>query len=182
MNRKKRDARRTQALELLRKLEQEFGDLEGISVNDERLVEIRNLMFNEMDDIEVPDEEKQWFSTPNYTAATCPRVVHIITKHCKTTKEKSYMLYRTIVDDKLDVREALNKLNLNSDEKRIVYTWGYEVVYSIDFRGEVIWSTSVKNFENIIRHKGYKISRGSVGKYDLQKHIYIADVELIKGA
>lgn len=181
MNRKKRDARRLKALDLLRDLEQEYADLEGISVNDDRLIEIRDLLCNELDEIETPADNKDWFLTPKRNSSTCPRVIHIVNRHCITAQEQSYQLYRAIVDDGLDMREALSKTGLHPDSKRLLYTWGYEVMYSIDFHGEILWETGVKNFENLIRNRGYKVSYGNIGRYDLKKHIYIAEVEFNKG-
>lgn len=181
MNRKKRDERRLKALELLRDLEQEYADLEGISVNDERLLEVRDLLCNELDEVELPEDDKNWFLTPNRNSVTCPRVIHIINRHCVTAQEKSYLLYREIVDSKLDAQEALKKLGFHPNTKRLLYTWGYSTMYSIDFHGQILWSTGVKNFADMIRNKGYKISQGNVGRYDLQKHIYVSEVELDRG-
>lgn len=65
MNRKKRDERRLKALDLLRDLEQEYADLEGIPINDKRLLKIRDLLCNELDEVELPEGDKSWFLTPN---------------------------------------------------------------------------------------------------------------------
>lgn len=186
MNRKRRDERRLKALELLRKLEQEFGGLENVPANNTNLIKARELMNYETKKPKPKKKKKgvkkEWFLSPNYKANNCPRVIHITQKHCKADKKTVYELYRTIVDNRLDIKEAGDKLNLTSNKTSIAYSWGYKAVYSIDFRGEILWSTGVRNFEKIIRSKGYSVPHGSVGKYDLKKHIYIADVELVKGA
>lgn len=177
MKKGKKTEEYNKAMIMLRELEMEYPNLNGISENDERIVAIRKHLDwkPKLSDLENAQEiaERECL-----TPKTCPRVIHITNKHYNTTNKQSYQLFRAITELKMDAGEALRFLRLDYKAKNLVYLWGYKAIYTIEFNGETLVSPGVRGFVDQIREKGYKISQKNVGKYNLKKHVYIADVTL----